>query len=165
MVRRWRRSIWPRNTRSKSKRRSGVHNTSKVYAARRSLDVLLSSGRPASVPSMAAIEIQGHTVLYDIVRRTRQCPATTLESDGGEGGFEPPVEFLTLRRFSKPLLSTTQPPLRCFRGSVSTGCGHCHYTTLPDFGSSAQRAREPYKPHTGDPMVRVWLFSETLRAH
>ena len=28
------------------------------------------------------------------------------------GGFEPPVEFLTLRRFSKPLLSTTQPPLR-----------------------------------------------------
>ena len=28
------------------------------------------------------------------------------------GGFEPPVELLTLRRFSKPLLSTTQPPLR-----------------------------------------------------
>ncbi len=28
------------------------------------------------------------------------------------GGFEPPVEFLTLRRFSKPLLSTTQPPLQ-----------------------------------------------------
>ena len=33
------------------------------------------------------------------------------------GGFEPPVELLTLRRFSKPLLSTTQPPLRkgCLR--------------------------------------------------
>jgi hypothetical protein len=28
------------------------------------------------------------------------------------GGFEPPVELLTLRRFSKPLLSTTQPPLQ-----------------------------------------------------
>jgi hypothetical protein len=28
------------------------------------------------------------------------------------GGFEPPVELVTLRRFSKPLLSTTQPPLR-----------------------------------------------------
>src|SRR5207249_78247 len=27
------------------------------------------------------------------------------------GGFEPPVELMTLRRFSKPLLSTTQPPL------------------------------------------------------
>ena len=27
------------------------------------------------------------------------------------GGFEPPVQFLTVRRFSKPLLSTTQPPL------------------------------------------------------
>src|ERR1700682_4406689 len=29
------------------------------------------------------------------------------------GGFEPPVDFKGLRRFSKPLLSTTQPPLRC----------------------------------------------------
>src|SRR6185312_15997505 len=28
------------------------------------------------------------------------------------GGFEPPVDFKGLRRFSKPLLSTTQPPLR-----------------------------------------------------
>ena len=28
------------------------------------------------------------------------------------GGFEPPVDFIGLRRFSKPLLSTTQPPLR-----------------------------------------------------
>ncbi len=27
------------------------------------------------------------------------------------GGFEPPVDFKGLRRFSKPLLSTTQPPL------------------------------------------------------
>ena len=31
------------------------------------------------------------------------------------GGFEPPVQFLTVRRFSKPLLSTTQPPLRFYR--------------------------------------------------
>ena len=35
------------------------------------------------------------------------------------GGFEPPVEFLTLRRFSKPLLSTTQPPLREMKWSVT----------------------------------------------
>src|SRR5438132_7413756 len=34
------------------------------------------------------------------------------------GGFEPPVELLTLRRFSKPLLSTTQPPLRLLSRSV-----------------------------------------------
>ncbi len=27
-------------------------------------------------------------------------------------GFEPSVDFKGLRRFSKPLLSTTQPPLR-----------------------------------------------------
>src|SRR5689334_12470143 len=27
-------------------------------------------------------------------------------------GFEPSVQLLTVRRFSKPLLSTTQPPLR-----------------------------------------------------
>src|SRR5580704_7456342 len=31
------------------------------------------------------------------------------------GGFEPPVDFKGLRRFSKPLLSTTQPPLRGLR--------------------------------------------------
>src|ERR1700761_2811394 len=35
-----------------------------------------------------------------------------LEMLAERGGFEPPVELLTLRRFSKPLLSTTQPPLR-----------------------------------------------------
>jgi hypothetical protein len=35
------------------------------------------------------------------------------------GGFEPPVAFLTLRRFSKPLLSTTQPPLRVPRISCN----------------------------------------------
>ena len=34
------------------------------------------------------------------------------------GGFEPPVDFKGLRRFSKPLLSTTQPPLR------DRGCAH-----------------------------------------
>src|SRR5271165_4067340 len=37
------------------------------------------------------------------------------------GGFEPPVDFKGLRRFSKPLLSTTQPPLRCLRGSQTDG--------------------------------------------
>jgi hypothetical protein len=39
------------------------------------------------------------------------------------GGFEPPVEFLTLRRFSKPLLSTTQPPLRDEFRLISVRCG------------------------------------------
>ena len=34
------------------------------------------------------------------------------------GGFEPPVEF-PLRRFSKPVLSATQSPLRMFRGRYS----------------------------------------------
>src|SRR4051794_41083605 len=34
------------------------------------------------------------------------------------GGFEPPVGFKGLRRFSKPLLSTTQPPLRLFQADV-----------------------------------------------
>src|ERR1700732_3577967 len=35
-----------------------------------------------------------------------------LEILAERGGFEPPVDFKGLRRFSKPLLSTTQPPLR-----------------------------------------------------
>ena len=35
------------------------------------------------------------------------------------GGFEPPVALLALRRFSKPLLSTTQPPLRFYRTHLS----------------------------------------------
>src|SRR6266849_4830475 len=45
---------------------------------------------------------------------TYQCPdfAHTRWNLAERGGFEPPVELLTLRRFSKPLLSTTQPPLR-----------------------------------------------------
>jgi hypothetical protein len=34
---------------------------------------------------------------------------------GGEGGIRTPGRGFPLRRFSKPLLSTTQPPLR--RGS------------------------------------------------
>ena len=44
------------------------------------------------------------------------------ESENGlaeRGGFEPPVELMTLRRFSKPLLSTTQPPLREMNWSVT----------------------------------------------
>ena len=43
------------------------------------------------------------------------------------GGFEPPVELMTLRRFSKPLLSTTQPSLREvwdeYFMNVNTRCG------------------------------------------
>src|SRR5947209_19435122 len=34
------------------------------------------------------------------------------------GGLERPVGRITLRRFSKPLLSTTQPPLRDYLGGV-----------------------------------------------
>ena len=40
------------------------------------------------------------------------CDLQILKNMAERGGFEPPVEFLTLRRFSKPLLSTTQAPLR-----------------------------------------------------
>jgi hypothetical protein len=47
------------------------------------------------------------------------------------GGFEPPVELLTLRRFSKPLLSTTQPPLRVYRtDSSALGSMSIHYTVF-----------------------------------
>ena len=35
-----------------------------------------------------------------------------LISNGGEGGIRTPGRPLSLRRFSKPLLSTTQPPLQ-----------------------------------------------------
>ena len=55
----------------------------------------------------------------------RQCRPGSLprgvrrQVTGGEGGFEPPVELMTLRRFSKPLLSTTQPPLREMNWSVT----------------------------------------------
>src|SRR5579875_3349330 len=39
-------------------------------------------------------------------------PVRTEDLLAERGGFEPPVDFKGLRRFSKPLLSTTQPPLR-----------------------------------------------------
>ena len=51
------------------------------------------------------------------------------------GGFEPPVELMTLRRFSKPLLSTTQPPLRrnvrvCIQnGTIANPICPARYTT------------------------------------
>ena len=49
------------------------------------------------------------------------------------GGFEPPVQFLTVRRFSKPLLSTTQPPLRL---SILPDFFHLHRLSLTVFASS-----------------------------
>ena len=54
---------------------------------------------------------------YHIARR--RCGKSRNYNKGllaERGGFEPPVEFLTLRRFSKPLLSTTQPPLQAISG-------------------------------------------------
>jgi hypothetical protein len=42
----------------------------------------------------------------------RKVVETELWKLAERGGFEPPVALLELRRFSKPLLSTTQPPLR-----------------------------------------------------
>ena len=42
--------------------------------------------------------------------RTRWWSSISIMAE--RGGFEPPVDFKGLRRFSKPLLSTTQPPLR-----------------------------------------------------
>jgi hypothetical protein len=44
------------------------------------------------------------------------CDLQADEFMAERGGFEPPVEFLTLRRFSKPLLSATQAPLREIAG-------------------------------------------------
>jgi hypothetical protein len=38
-----------------------------------------------------------------------------------------------LNRFSKPLLSTTQPPLRCFWGLISTTWDPSHYTIFAFF--------------------------------
>ena len=35
-----------------------------------------------------------------------------MQSDAERGGFEPPVALYALRRFSKPVHSTTLPPLR-----------------------------------------------------
>ena len=59
------------------------------------------------------------------------------------GGFEPPVQLLTVRRFSKPLLSTTQPPLREMRS-----CSQKWYHSAPppagrvsDFPHSLRRRR------------------------
>jgi|GEM_PF-5876723 hypothetical protein len=58
------------------------------------------------------IQFSDHTGLPILYQNFFQ-PLYVIENQLAErGGFEPPVEFLTLRRFSKPLLSTTQPPLR-----------------------------------------------------
>src|SRR5438094_970233 len=61
--------------------------------------------RPAEACTGCA-DIGPLTPPYQIIREVRNLAE--------RGGFEPPVEFLTLRRFSKPLLSTTQPPLRFY---------------------------------------------------
>ena len=47
-------------------------------------------------------------------RMKGQIPATYCkENDLAErGGFEPPVQLLTVQRFSKPPPSATRPPLR-----------------------------------------------------
>ena len=44
------------------------------------------------------------------------------------GDSNPRYRFKPVRRFSKPLLSTTQPPLRGGASFISMPCGHCHYT-------------------------------------
>jgi hypothetical protein len=45
-------------------------------------------------------------------------PKTTEKQVAEREGFEPSVQVLPVRRFSKPLLSTTQPPLRSLGGST-----------------------------------------------
>ena len=67
--------------------------------------------------SMAAIELERHSphyrIIFTLLHAGIEACLYVIENNMAErGGFEPPVELVTLRRFSKPLLSTTQPPLR-----------------------------------------------------
>ncbi len=46
------------------------------------------------------------------------------------GDSNPRYRFKPVRRFSKPLLSTTQPPLRVCRARCRRGNGRCHHIIL-----------------------------------
>jgi hypothetical protein len=65
-----------------------------------------------ALATMAAIEAKRPVPRCKTVHNTPREGASMIPKLAERGGFEPPVELVTLRRFSKPLLSTTQPPLR-----------------------------------------------------
>ena len=64
--------------------------------------------------SHGQIPIHGQKVDFHLENRPFEVPqnACKLLILAEREGFEPSVDFKGLRRFSKPLLSTTQPPLR-----------------------------------------------------
>ena len=67
------------------------------------------------------------------------------------GDSNPRYRFKPVRRFSKPLLSTTQPPLRAVSRLLSASLGRCHYIIL-QFSSALLR---------GPPLgcaTRMWEF-------
>ena len=78
------------------------------------------SSSPKAKPGLAHIgkhsKPRRALVFYDQRELSKECNARSMLSKikllAERGGFEPPVDFKGLRRFSKPLLSTTQPPLR-----------------------------------------------------
>ena len=71
------------------------------------------------LPQLRKLQIQGDGLmrltemgLGSCLRCWRRAEFSAKLLLAERGGFEPPVDFKGLRRFSKPLLSTTQPPLR-----------------------------------------------------
>ena len=64
---------------------------------------------PVPLPGNAGPATEGHGAAS--TGPTSQFPEESFW-DGGEGGIRTPGRSFPLRRFSKPLLSTTQPPLR-----------------------------------------------------
>ena len=54
------------------------------------------------------------------------------------GDSNPRYRFKPVRRFSKPLLSTTQPPLRAVSRLLSASLGRCYYIIL-QFSSALLR--------------------------
>ena len=75
------------------------------------------------------------------------------------GGFEPPVDFKGLRRFSKPLLSTTQPPLREAVQKLSLGWYHKPGDAARPFG------RVFLVPEPPDPSSAPPASSQNENAH
>jgi hypothetical protein len=80
------------------------------------------------------------------------------------GGFEPPVDFKGLRRFSKPLLSTTQPPLREAVQKLSLGWYHKlrdgarlfrRVFPVPESGDSSAGAPAPSQNENAHPGVSI----------
>ena len=54
------------------------------------------------------------------------------------GGFEPPVQLLTVQRFSKPPPSATRPPLRAVKMRTVVAGTHCSKSRLTPTAFSPQ---------------------------